>query len=80
LKSLAAQSQINMNAEQKVSWLNEYGSLRKWTVGDDVRCRGCGGVFKAERAASDSVGEPTCPHCIGSTPAEFEKVSPGRQR
>jgi hypothetical protein len=68
-----------MNAEEKVCWLNEHDPLRKWMVGDDVRCRGCGGVFKAERAAIDCAGEPTCPHCIGSTPAGFEKISPGRK-
>jgi len=65
-----------MNAEEKVSWLNQHAPRRQWAVGDDVRCRCCGGVFKAERTASDFVGEPTCPHCIGSTPADFEKLPP----
>ena len=63
-----------MNAEEKVSWLNQHDPYRQWTVGDDVRCRCCDGVFKVERAASDFVGEPTCPHCIGSTPADFVKI------
>jgi formylmethanofuran dehydrogenase subunit E len=67
------------NAEEKVSWLNEHDPRRKWAVGDDVRCRGCGAVFKAEKVVTDFVGEPTCPHCIGSTPADFEKVLPGRK-
>jgi formylmethanofuran dehydrogenase subunit E len=79
LKLSAERNEINLNAEQKVSWLNEHDPLRKWSVGDDVRCRGCGGVFKAERTAMDNVGEPTCPHCIGSTPADFEKVLPGQK-
>jgi len=64
-----------MNAEEKISWLNEHDTRRKWRVGDDARCRLCGTVFKAERAAKDFVGEPTCPHCIGSTPADFEKIA-----
>ena len=68
-----------MNAEEKASWLNEHESRRKWAVGDDVRCRLCGGVFKAERTIRDYVGEPTCPFCIGSTPADFEKVLPGHK-
>ena len=65
---------MKMNAHEKVSWLNGHDPLRKWEVGEDVRCRGCGGVFKAERTAQDYVGEPTCPHCIASTTANFEKV------
>jgi hypothetical protein len=68
-----------MNAEEKVSWLNEHDRLQKWKVGEDVRCRGCGGVFKAERTASNYVGDPTCPYCIGSTPADFEKFRPGQR-
>jgi len=66
-----------MNAEEKVTWLNEHARPRKWRVGEDVHCRLCGVVFKAERTAMDFVGEPTCPHCITSTAADFEKVSPG---
>ena len=62
-----------MNAEEKISWLNEHDA-RRWRMGDDVRCRLCGGVFKAERTAQDFVGEPTCPHCIASTTDDFEKV------
>jgi len=68
-----------MNAEEKVSWLNEHDPRRKWAVGEEVRCRLCGGVFKAERTIRDYVGEPTCPFCIGSTPADFEKVLPGQK-
>jgi hypothetical protein len=68
-----------MNAEEKVAWLNEHDPLRKWAVGDEVRCRHCGGVFKPERTAKDYVGEPTCPSCIGSTPADFENVTPERK-
>ena len=63
-----------MNAEEKVSWLNEHARPRKWKVGESVRCRLCGWVFKAERAIRDIVGDPTCPHCIASTAADFEKV------
>ncbi len=63
-----------MNAEEKISWLNEHTGWRKWCLGDDVRCRHCGMVFKAERTLMDIVGEPTCPHCIASTAADFEKV------
>jgi len=66
-----------MTAEEKVSWLNERAPLRRWAVGDDVRCRCCGAVFKAAQTAADYVGDPTCPHCIGSSPADFEKVLPG---
>ena len=69
-----------MNAEEKVSWLNEHNPLRKWKVGENVRCRGCNGVFKAERTASDYVSEPTCPFCIGGIPADFEKVFPAGSR
>ena len=65
---------FTMNAEEKISWLNEHARPRKWKVGEHVRCRGCGGVFKAEQTAADFVGEPTCPHCIASTVADFEKV------
>jgi len=68
-----------MNAEEKVSWLNERARPRRWKVGEDVRCCGCGAVFKAERTAMDFVGEPTCPHCITSTAADFEKVMPDRK-
>jgi hypothetical protein len=68
-----------MNAEEKIAWLNEHDPRRKWAVRDEVRCRGCGGVFKADRTAKDYVGEPTCPFCIGSTPVDFENVSPGRK-
>jgi hypothetical protein len=68
-----------MDAEEKVSWLNQHAPRRQWAVGDDVRCRCCDGVFKAERIAIDYVGEPTCPICIGSTPAHFVKVLPGRK-
>jgi hypothetical protein len=64
-----------MNSEEKVSWLNEHAPRRQWTVGDVVLCQLCGGVFQAERTASDSVGEPTCPHCIASTAADFEKLN-----
>jgi rubredoxin len=63
-----------MNAEEKVSWLNAHDPRQRWLVGDVVRCRLCGFVFKAERTAADFVGEPTCPHCIGSTTTHFEKV------
>jgi len=72
-------NEIQMNAEEKVSWLNEHDPLCKWTVGDSVRCRGCGSEFKAEKVAMDFVGDPTCPHCIGSTPADFEKILPGQK-
>ena len=63
-----------MNAEEKVAWLNAHAGWRKWHVGDDVRWWLCGHVFKAEAVASDFVGDPTCPHCIGSTADDFEKV------
>ena len=42
---------------------------------DGVRCRLCGTVFKAERTLMDYVGDPTCPYCIASTVADFEKVN-----
>jgi hypothetical protein len=64
-----------MNAEEKVSWLNAHDPRQKWSVGDAVRCGGCGTVFKSEKTAMEYVGEPTCPFCIGSTPVDFEKVS-----
>jgi hypothetical protein len=60
-----------MNAEEKVSWLNEHEPRRKWAVGDDVRCRNCDGGFKAEKVVMDFVGDPTCPFCISSTTADF---------
>jgi rubredoxin len=63
-----------MNAEEKISWLNQHTGWRKWRGGDSVRCRLCGWVFKAEHTISDDVGAPTCPHCIASTAADFEKV------
>lgn len=68
-----------MNAEEKVSWLNGHAWPRHWRVGEDVRCRLCAGVFKAEQTAMDLVGEPTCPDCIASTVADFEKVLPRRK-
>jgi hypothetical protein len=68
-----------MTAEEKVSWLNEYDPLRKWTVGDSLRCCGCGSVFKAEKVIMDFVGDPTCLHCIGSTPDDFKKILSGRK-
>jgi hypothetical protein len=68
-----------MNAEEKVSWLNAHARPRRWKVGEDVRCLLCGAVFKAERTISDFVGEPTCPYCIASTAADFEKVLPRRK-
>ena len=63
-----------MTAEEKISWLNEHDPLRKWKVGDDVLCRLCGGVFKAEKTLRDFVGGLTCPNCIGSTTADFAKI------
>lgn len=69
-----------MNAEEKVSWLNEHAPRREWAVGDDVRCRLCGGVFKAEQTKMDFVGEPTCPHCIASTAEDFVKVKANRAK
>jgi len=72
-------NKFKMNAEEKVSWLNAHARPRKWKVGEDVRCRGCGAVFTAERTAMDFVGEPTCPHCIVSTVADFVKALPGRK-
>ncbi len=63
-----------MNAEEKVSWLNEQDALRRWSVGEDVLCLLCKGVFKAEDVASDFVGDPTCPLCISSTPLDFAEV------
>ena len=68
-----------MNAEEKVSWLNEHARPRRWKVGEDVRCRLCGGVFKVETTVMDFLWEPTCPHCIASTTADFEKVLPGQK-
>jgi hypothetical protein len=69
-----AETKFTMSAEEKVSWLNAHAGWRKWHIGGDVRCALCGHVFKAERAAADFVGEPTCPHCISSTVADFKKV------
>ena len=77
---MPGRNEITMNAEEKVSWLNEHARPRKWKVGEAVRCRCCGAVFKAERTAMDFVGDPTCPHCIASTPADFEKVLVGRKQ
>jgi hypothetical protein len=64
-----------MNAEEKISWLNQHTGWRKWRSGDDVRCQSCGGEFKAEATAMDFAGDPTCPHCIAGTAADFEKVN-----
>lgn len=63
-----------MNVEEKISWLNENDPLRQWSVGADVFCLHCDGVFKAEDVASDFVGDPTCPVCIGSTPLDFAEI------
>ena len=65
---------LNMNAEERVSWLNENDRLRRWSVGEDVFCLHCHGVFKAEDVACDYVGDPTCPLCISSTPLDFAKI------
>ena len=64
----------NMNTEEKISWLNERDPLRQWSVGDDVFCLHCDGVFKAEDVASDFEGDPTCPVCISSTPLDFAEI------
>ncbi len=63
-----------MNTEEKVSWLNEHDAVRRWSVGEDVLCLLCNGVFKAEDVASDFVGDPTCPLCISSTALDFAEV------
>ena len=63
-----------MNAEEKIRWLNEHVGWCQWHLGDDVRCRMCGWVFKAERTKMDFVGDPTCPFCISSTVADFETM------
>jgi hypothetical protein len=68
-----AKRDFTMTAEEKISWLNAHTGWRKWRLGDEVRCRLCGGEFKAKRTAMDFAGEPTCPHCISSTVADFEK-------
>ena len=70
----ARKRNFTMNAEEKIGWLNAHGGRRKWRAGDLVRCRLCGGTFKAESVAMDLVDEPTCPHCISSTTADFEPV------
>ena len=71
---MAERNEITMTVEEKISWLNAHARPRKWKAGEEVRCRLCGAVFKAEGAIMDIVGEPTCPHCIASTVADFEKV------
>jgi hypothetical protein len=63
-----------MNAEEKVSWLNVCDPFRQWSVGQDVFCLHCDGVFKAEDVLRDYVGHPTCPLCISSTPIDFAEI------
>jgi hypothetical protein len=63
-----------MNAKERVEWLNERDPLRQWSVGDDVFCLHCDGVFKAEDVACDHEGDPTCPLCNSSTPLDFAEI------
>lgn len=58
------------NEEKKVQWLNDRDPLNKWSVGEDVYCLHCDGVFKAEDVGKDTDGLPECPRC-GATPLDF---------
>ena len=60
-----------MNAEARVKWLNERDPINQWSVGDDVYCLHCDGVFKAEDVGCDDEADPTCPVCKSSTPLDF---------
>ena len=63
-----------MNAKERVEWLNERDPLRQWSVGEDVFCLHCDGMFKAEDVACAYEGDPTCPLCNSSTPLDFAEI------
>lgn len=69
-----------MNAEERISWLNQRDPCHIWRIGQQVHCLHCEGVFKAEDVATDSEGDPTCPHCLDSTPIDFHRKPWWRSR
>jgi hypothetical protein len=69
-----AQKQNDMNAKEKVRWLNARDPLQKWSVGEDVYCLHCDGVFKVDDVSPDYAGYPECPVCHGATPIDFHKL------
>lgn len=60
-----------MKPNERVRWFNARDPLHKWTVGQDVYCLHCDGVFKAEDVFEDEDGDPNCPVCRRSSPIDF---------
>jgi hypothetical protein len=67
-------SEVIMNAEQRVRWFNARDPLHKWTVGQDVYCLHCDGIFKAQDVFEDEEGDPNCPVCKRSSPIDFHPI------
>ncbi len=63
-----------MDAVSKATWLDSVSPTSSWSLGDDVFCLQCDGIFKAEDVACDSEGDPTCPICKSSTPLDFHHI------
>lgn len=61
----------SMTPEDRVAWLGSRSITGGWTVGEDVFCLHCDGVWKAEDVSCDLQGDPTCPVCRSSTPLDF---------
>ena len=64
-------SEEDMNAAERVRWLNARDPLHKWKVGQDIYCLHCDGIFKAQDVFEDEEGNPNCPVCKRSSPIDF---------
>ena len=61
------------DAEKRVQWFSKRDPFRTWSVGEDVYCLHCDGVFKAEDIGEDTDGLPECPRC-GATPLDLAEA------
>jgi hypothetical protein len=59
---------LELGPAQRAEWLSDHSPLRNWSVGDDVFCFHCDGIWKAEDVACNDHGEPTCPVCLKGGP------------
>jgi hypothetical protein len=66
----SVRNENDMNAEERVRWLNARDPLHKWKVDSDVYCFHCEAVFKAEDVGEDYDFLPECPLC-DATPIDF---------
>lgn len=65
-------SELNaLTPQERAIWLDEMSPTATWTLGDDVFCALCDGVWKAEDVACAPDGFPACPVCLRGTPIEF---------